>query len=116
MVSLGRATFGLGLPQSSDCETLSMAEGPPSLSGVWGIPSSNALAVCKEHIDRNSPSSAPFVHTGHIGPVWVFMGLVVQEKPASQLVVSEQTKPLQSFAPFAYFSPCVQHFWPYTYY
>ena len=38
------------------------------------------------------------------------------EKPDSQLAVSKQTKPLQSFGPFAYFSGYIQPFWPYPYY
>ena len=38
----------------------SVFEGPlSSLSGVWGIPSPNALAACKGHIDCGPSSSAP---------------------------------------------------------
>ena len=99
-----------------------MAEGPLLLSGVWGIPSCNVLDACRSHINRSLLSGAPFVHTGYTGPVWVPMGLVIRqgqigpEKPASPLVVSEQTKPLQSFEPFAYSSGCIQHFQLYPYY
>ena len=32
------------------------------------------------------------------------------------LLVSEGSKPLPSFGPFAYFSGCIQPFWPYPYY
>ena len=41
MVSLGRATFGL-VPLSLLIAKPSMAEGSPSLSGIWGVPSSSA--------------------------------------------------------------------------
>ena len=71
------------------------AEGFPLLSGIWGIPSVNVWAICKEHIDHNISSSTLSVHTGPADFVWVPMALVVYhsqmglEKPASPLVVSE---------------------------
>lgn len=98
------------------------AEGLPLLSGIWGIPSVNVLAICKGHIDHSISSSVLSVHTGPADFVWVPMSLVVYhsqmglEKPASPLVVSEQRKPLSSFEPFIYPSGCIQPFWPYLHY
>ena len=45
--SLGRATSSLGPCQSLDCENIYGSERPPSLAGIWGLDSANALAVCK---------------------------------------------------------------------
>ena len=50
--------------------------GPPIFSSVWGIPSTNTLPLCRGCIKCNLPTSAPVVHTGCSGPVWVPMGLL----------------------------------------
>ena len=118
MVSLGRVTFGLGPPQSSDCKTLSGQGAPMAL---WCL--GHFLFQCpKGCVYGHPPSSAPFVHTGYTGPIQVPMGLMVckdqigPEKLVSPMLAFEWSKPLPSSGPFAYFSGCVQSFQPYPYY
>ena len=105
-VSVGRATFSLEPPQCSDCETI---RGPRHSLASGALPPPVPWLFVKGACHRPS-SSVPLVHTGHTGPVWVPLGLVVHhsqtgpERPASPSVGSEWTKPLPSFGPFVYIS------------
>ena len=54
-----------------------MTEGPLWLTGVWGMGSANALAVCKGGINHHLSSGVPFVHTRNPDLVWIPVGLVV---------------------------------------
>ena len=116
MVSLGRDTSGLGPLQSSDCKTVN---GRGAAVALWHL--GHSLFQCPGCLQRAHWSQSSLhclcphrVHwpcgpCGLPGPDW-------PRKAASPLVVFEQTKPLQSCGPFAYFSGCVQAFWPYPYY
>ena len=96
--AVGRAICDLGALQ---CWETIQGRGAPWISGVWGIPSSCSLAVCKRESPPQSLLQCPSVHTGHPGLVWVLVGLVVHhgqlglQRLTSPLLVSEWTK-LQS--------------------
>ena len=119
----GQSHFWLWAPVSLlIVKSSKKADPTPQLSGAWGIPSFNTLAVCKGSSVTILLECVPSVLTEHIDFVWVPMGLMVyhgqigQKILAFPVVVSEWTQPLSSSGPFVYLSGCIQPFWPYPYY